>query len=380
LIEVLSKLQRRRKDPKGGPMSRRLMAFGLVFMLSLGVSMSLKAADKPDTQTAASWLEGQEDVYQPTVLKQEVKLVRKFEVGDQNGFYLNVMQDCWPTDIEEWYTDPEMENYILSPDNVVLVWKHKIFEGCSNYMATLVGLPCEDGKPRIIGRLAWMVTNLQYGYVEPGGEYKFMVWLSGMPEGHWDWFVVTECNDTNGMITPPLKDGDIDDVIGANLGTVTYMPLVYGPEPVELLDPDPGGFPPGRLPGEEGATRCWCFMVEAAPECPSLVGDWIVNYDWNCDGSYNSHDMFFYNDGTWYSSEGYTGTWAQDGCNIDWWYTSGTHYWGVMTLDGMYMDGEMETSGGSMWGCWWADRVGSNAPSAGGNESFTSSGEELPGK
>jgi hypothetical protein len=318
--------------------------------------MSLKAADKPDTQAAASWLEGQEDVYQPTVLKMEVKKVREFEVGDQNGFYLNVMQDCWPTDIEEWYTDPEMENYTLSPDNVVLVWKHKIFEGCSNYIATVVGLPCEDGKPRIIGRLAWMVTNLEYGYVEPGGEYKFMVWLSGMPVGHWDWFVVTECNDTNGMITPPLKDGDIDDVIGANLGTVTYMPLVYGPEPVELLDPDPGGFPP---------------VTELI--CPPVDGIWQLYYDWFCDGiDVGDTSQEFYGDGTWYMPEwGYYGTWIQDGCNIDFWFNDfDTHYWGVMTLDGMYMDGEMLDYEGNT-GCWWADRTARKGSE--GSENATSS-------
>jgi hypothetical protein len=110
-----------------------------------------------------------------------------------------------------------------------------------------------------MGRVDWVVPNISFGDLEPG-EWMFTVHVRGIPEGTWDWFVVTECNDTNGTI-PPTKDGNIDDVIGANLGTMTYPPLVYGPEPVGVLDPDLGGYPPGRLPGEGGNCRCWCFTV-----------------------------------------------------------------------------------------------------------------------
>jgi hypothetical protein len=356
-------------------MLKKHFTVSLMLVLALGFGMSLNAADQPAAQTAVAWENNQGDIIELEVISQRVEQGKKFNIGDQTGYYLNVMQDCWTTDIEELEIDIEMENYILTPNDVVFVWKHKIFQPCESYVATVVGLACEPGKPPVIGRVRWVVPNVQFGFIEPGFEYLFSLTVTGMPVGTWDWFVVTECNDTNGVITPPLKDGDIDDHIGANLGLVTFPPVVYGPEPIELLDPDPGGFPPGRMAGEEGATRCWCFTVEDIPECPPLTGDWIIYYDWNCDGSFNSHNMTFYADGTWSSSEGYTGTWAQDGCNIDWWYTSGTHYWGVMTLDGLYMDGDMLSSGG-LSGCWWADRTGSNAPRAGGDESFTSSGEE----
>lgn len=357
-------------------MSKILIPATLVVALAFGVGIALKAADQQaPVKTATSWLDNLQDAENLTVVDKQIVLSKKFDIGgDQRGFYVNVMQDCWTTDIEEVDIDPELENYILNPDNIVFVWKHKIFEGCENYIATIVGLPCEDGKPPIIGRIAWIVPNIEFGYIQPGAEYLIWVSVTGMPEGTWDWFVVSECNDTNGAITPPLKDGDIDDVIGANLGLVTYMPLVYGPEPIEVLDPDPGGFPPGRLPGEEGSCRCWCFTVEAVPECPSVVGTWDLYYDWDCDGTYGTTWMEFFSDGTWENGEGYVGTWLQDGCNIDWWFESGTHYWGVMELDGMYMEGDMLSYGG-LEGCWWADRTAGRTSNPRGDDSFRSSGD-----
>jgi hypothetical protein len=146
---------------------------------------------------------------------------------------------------------------------------------------------------------------------------------------------------------------------------------------VELLDPDPGGFPPGRLPGEEGATRCWCFMVEAEPQCPPAVGMWDWYYDWDCDGDPGNTWVELYSDGTFLNGEGGSGTWYQDGCNFDLYFESQTHYWGVMTIDGMYMEGEMETSGGSMWGCWWANRTSSKVSGSGEGSGFTMSSEPI---
>jgi hypothetical protein len=93
-----------------------------------------------------------------------------------------------------------------------------------------------------------------------------------------------------------------------------------------------------------------------ADGCPSMVGEWINYYDWDCNGSAGSVYKTFYADGTWNDTEGYTGEWAQNGCTVDWTYDSGTYYWGEMEQMGMEMAGEM-TSHTGLPGCWDADRV-----------------------
>jgi len=117
-------------------------------------------------------------------------------------------------------------------------------------------------------------------------------------------------------------------------------------------------------------------QVTIGGECPSVVGDWIVYYDWGCDGNPGNHFMTYNQDGTWYSSEGYSGTWVQDGCDVEWWYPSGTHYWGVMEADGLYMEGDMLSSGGSD-GCWWADRTAAKVLPPVGEQRYSASGELL---
>ena len=85
-----------------------------------------------------------------------------------------------------------------------------------------------------------------------------------IPPGRYDWALVTECNDTNGTIVGTgVQDSDLDDSCGVNVGILPVFPgpVMLGPEPIELFDPDPGGSPPGRGPGEEGTTRPWCFDV-----------------------------------------------------------------------------------------------------------------------
>jgi hypothetical protein len=107
--------------------------------------------------------------------------------------------------------------------------------------------------------------------------------------------------------------------------------------------------------------ECGCLSV-AQGDCPSMIGEWTLNYFWDK----GSATIWFYPDGTFYVSDGYIGTWHQDGCDVEWFYESGTHYWGVMNPDGDSMDGEMLSSyGGS--GHWNATR---NAASVGLFDSY----------
>ncbi len=96
---------------------------------------------------------------------------------------------------------------------------------------------------------------------------------------------------------------------------------------------------------------CGCIAVVEGSECPSAVGTWTLNYYWN-----GTCTMYLYDDGTGWIDEGYNITWYQDGCDIEWFFESGTHYWGVMEPEGDYMAGEMLSYGGST-GTWNAIRL-----------------------
>lgn len=96
---------------------------------------------------------------------------------------------------------------------------------------------------------------------------------------------------------------------------------------------------------------CGCIAVVEGSGCPSMVGEWTLNYYWN-----GTCTLWFYEDGTFYSGgSGSWGTWIQDGCDVEWTYESGTHYWGVMETGGDYMSGEMLSYSGST-GTWNATR------------------------
>jgi hypothetical protein len=92
----------------------------------------------------------------------------------------------------------------------------------------------------------------------------------------------------------------------------------------------------------------------------SIVGEWILHYDWGCSGSYSQTGITFNNDGTFSTSEEEAGKWAQtDGMilfQFDQWDSIRTNYGGNSA--GNAIVGMMSTFAGSN-GCWYAIRVGS---------------------
>ena len=115
--------------------------------------------------------------------------------------------------------------------------------------------------------------------------------------------------------------------------------------------------------------------------CTSMEGLWTLHYDWGCVGSPYDVTIQFRSDGTFITGDDNSGTWSQDGCDVDWVYSNGTHYWGVMESNGLSMSGDMHSN----WagdGCWTADRsfLGrSGAGPEGGTEkkAFGSDGERI---
>ncbi len=191
----------------------------------------------------------------------------------QAQFPVTVLQDCWTTNIERM-PDPEFEGYSFFGANepVTFVWKHKIMptDACSAYVASIYVLPCIEGKPKptdIVVQFPNLRNEIQrwdgdptipeilFSYTAPPG---------AIPPGYFDWALIVECNDFGGNGIPLGPDEDVDDECGVNVGIPPIFagPVIFGPEPIEYFDPDPGASPPGRSPGEEGTTRPWCFQVQ----------------------------------------------------------------------------------------------------------------------
>ena len=181
---------------------------------------------------------------------------------------VNVLQDCWTTNLT-LDSDPELELYTFATtDPIDFIWKHKILETCSAYLASIWVFECIAGKP-LPGPIVQVFHDIDLGQQDPMPGvpeplFTFTAPPGSIPPGRYDWAMITECDDTNGRIAgSPVPDNDIDDSCGVNVGILPTFPgsVMLGPEPMELFDVDPGGSPPGRGPGEEGTTRPWCFDV-----------------------------------------------------------------------------------------------------------------------
>ncbi|HEX9170670.1 MAG TPA: hypothetical protein VF886_17380 [Roseiarcus sp.] len=52
----------------------------------------------------------------------------------------------------------------------------------------------------------------------------------------------------------------------------------------------------------------------------SIVGNWTLFYSWGCSGSYNQATLTFNNNGTFKTSDGFSGQWALNGGDVQWVY------------------------------------------------------------
>lgn len=192
--------------------------------------------------------------------------------GQPTPTRVNVLKDCWTTSLAA-RPQPEAEAYSFpttTGGTIDFVWQHKILTACSAYVANLYAFPCVDGNPQLDMVPFYDSGPIQFGPISPvvgtpNLYFSLAVPVTTFPEGSYDWTVVTECDDTDGQVMAP--DGDVDDICGVNMGVEPIIagPVIFGPEPVQFLDPDPGSDPLGRALGEDGSTRPWCFETTPAP-------------------------------------------------------------------------------------------------------------------
>ena len=87
---------------------------------------------------------------------------------------------------------------------------------------------------------------------------------------------------------------------------------------------------------------------------PDVTGDWVVHYDWDCDGSTGSAVISYSADHTFEDYLEQSGTWELNNSEIVWTYAiNGTQYTGLIA--GSFMAGTMVAPRGS--GCWTAERA-----------------------
>jgi hypothetical protein len=117
---------------------------------------------------------------------------------------------------------------------------------------------------------------------------------------------------------------------------------------------------------------CCPFWPCRVVSCPSIVGEWIINFDWHCDGSSGTAPITFNADGT----ASFSGNWSQNRCDMQILFPNGTTYTGNVNTDGTHLSGTMAMGGGGSTGCWTADRVNSGAgvPTANNEESLDIAG------
>jgi hypothetical protein len=91
----------------------------------------------------------------------------------------------------------------------------------------------------------------------------------------------------------------------------------------------------------------------------SIVGEWTITFDWDCDGTTNSGALNFYDDYSFNvnNDPALWGTWFVVDDYVDFMFTEfpNTHYWGNLSGSGDYMDGDMDNLS-DMTGCWSASR------------------------
>lgn len=188
-----------------------------------------------------------------------------FPAASLPGFGVNALQDCWTTGIEGPGETGEFEQYSFdqAAPSVNFSWQHRVEETCSNYVARIVGVSCNEGLTRPDSVL--FSRRIDAGRIDPDPTSLIRTFIvaflpSELPTGEFDWFVMVECNDSGNGI-PFHPDGDADETCGINLGLDPVGPLIAGPQPSSFLDADPGGSPPGRLAGEDRSTRPWCVTL-----------------------------------------------------------------------------------------------------------------------
>ena len=94
-----------------------------------------------------------------------------------------------------------------------------------------------------------------------------------------------------------------------------------------------GDYMSGEMLSYLGASGTWNASVNG---CPCMAGHWTMNFFWD-----GVTTLDFYNNGKMETGDGYNGDWFQNGCSVDWWHTTGTHYWGTITAAGTFMWGSM---------------------------------------
>ncbi|WP_162182441.1 fibronectin type III domain-containing protein [Lacinutrix jangbogonensis] len=203
-------------------------------------------------------------------------------------------------------------------------------------------------------------SNLQFTNIDTTS--ADVSWLAGSTETQWELeYGVSGFVQGTGTLVQQVNTNSNYQISNLNLAT-TYNVFVKANCGVNSGDDDsawigPVSFttldinPPSNLVAQLDQNSGDVILNWNEPVSNSVVGNWILNYDFNCNNNYNQAGITFNADFTFLApSAGLTGTWVLIGNQITWTYDdNGFQYNG--TIVGNYMSGTMGTAG-----CWFADK------------------------
>jgi hypothetical protein len=163
--------------------------------------------------------------------------------------------------------------------------------------------------------------------------------------------------------TPPGEYGLLTIHTNDPDEALVAVPVSVAPQPAPDLVAIPSHFDFSLSDGETDqdtwmtynlGSQALDWRLSTATGGTEVVGDWMVYFDWACDGSSGSARYTFNPDATFVEDYGGSGTWLQADNRLAWTYGSGTQYTGFVAGD--VMAGAMHDYLGYR-GCWEAERV-----------------------
>jgi len=140
----------------------------------------------------------------------------------------------------------------------------------------------------------------------------------------------------------------------ATLFDRTPEPTMVVSVPTETTTPTPSNTPTKAFTPTQTKTsipsKTPTRTFTPTPIVESVVGEWLLLYDWKCDGDPDSTPLIFYEDGT--TNSAYNTSWNLQGENIIFIRNIVTY---TGKVAGNTMEGTMEIRGGNS-GCWNAQR------------------------
>lgn len=169
----------------------------------------------------------------------------------------------------------------------------------------------------------------------------------------------------NGSSNINISDIFLSDTtnFSLNLGDCSALPFILSPDnscavSVTFSPQSTGNFSETLTINSDvsdSPTQIVQLTGRASPPISFVIGPWIMDFDWGCDGDPGTATITLKSNYTIADNYGGSTTWSIAGSQLTWIYDGGTTYTGTFNDDFNQIDGTMEGGGGGT-GCWTGSR------------------------